>query len=236
MTRRADRRRRHRPDVRRRLGLPDIAQAVGEQDRLGSGFGSFLGNFMMVAAVLSMIGLFIGNSVGGTRMPFALSEDGMMPKFLVRVHRKWGTPWIAIILCGVIFSVFSLNAFAFLVVIDVLLNSLTLFLEFVALWRLRISRPEIPRKRIPGGWIGALHRDHPARPCSSSWPSTARSRTRAGGPSGIAICFIIGGAVLYFAVKYFVKRRNNIPDVDPCVIGDDTEPVLEPVPVKVPIV
>ncbi len=55
---------------------------------------------MMVAAFLSMVGLFIGISISATRIPFALAEDGMMPKFLVRVHHKWGTPWVAIIISG----------------------------------------------------------------------------------------------------------------------------------------
>ena len=128
----------------------------------GSGFAGFLGNFMMVAAILSMIGLFIGNSVSATRIPFALSEDGMMPKSLVRVHRKWGTPWMAIILCGVIFSVFSLNAFASLVVIDVLLNSLTLLLQFAALWRLRFTQARHPAEQDPGRLGRPGHRHHPA--------------------------------------------------------------------------
>ena len=127
---------------------------MGEKTGLGNGFASFMGDFMVLAAILSMLGLFIGNSVGGTRVPFALSEDGMMPKGVVRVHKKWGTPWIAIILCGVIYSIFSLNAFAALVIIDVFLNAVTLLIQFLALWKLRISRPDIPRKRIPGGWVG----------------------------------------------------------------------------------
>ena len=67
----------------------------------------------------------------------------MMPKGIVRVHKKFGTPWIAIILCGVIYSILSLNTFAFLVIVDVFLNALTLLIQFFALWKLRISRPDI---------------------------------------------------------------------------------------------
>ena len=54
-----------------------------------------------------------------------------------------------------IFSVFSLNAFAVLVVIDVLLNSLTLLTA--VRWRCggcASSGPDIPRSKIPGGWVG----------------------------------------------------------------------------------
>ena len=193
--------------------LPDMAQAVGEVTAgEGSGFASFLGNFMMVAAFLSMVGLFIGCSISATRIPFALSEDGMMPKFLVRVHHKWGTPWVAIIISGIIFAVFSVNAFAFLVVLDVLLNSLTLLLEFAALWWLRRKRPEIKRSKIPGGIIGlfivtilptlvvimAIYSQVIEEGWASIW---------------LAAIAIGMGIVLYFVMKRFVKP--GIPDIDP---------------------
>lgn len=206
--------------------LPDIAKAVGETTSgAGSGFASFLGNFMMVAAILSMVGLFIGCSISATRIPFALSEDGMMPKPLVRVHRKWGTPWIAIIISGVIFAVFSVNAFAFLVVLDVLLNSLTLLLEFAALWWLRRTRPEIPRSRIPGGLIGlfivtilpalviilAIY----SQVIEEGWQSVWLA--------GIAIAV---GAILYFVMKWFVKP--GIPDIDPFTPEEEATPDMDP--------
>ena len=118
------------------------------------GLARTLGALVSLAAVLSMIGLFIGNGLGGTRIPFALAEDGMMPKFLVRVHPKYGTPWISIILCGVIFSIFSLQAFEVLVVIDVFLNMLVLLACFFAMWVLRFKEPDRPRTKVPGGWFG----------------------------------------------------------------------------------
>jgi amino acid transporter len=198
--------------------LPDIAKAVAEETTgQGSGFASFMGNFMMVAAILSMIGLFIGNSVSATRIPFALSEDGMMPKPLVRVHRKFGTPWIAIVICGVIFSVFSLNAFAALVVIDVLLNALTLMLQFIALWRLRFKRPDIKRSKIPGGWIGLT--------IASILPAliiivAIVSQVVEEGWMAIwlAAIAIAIGAILYFPLKKYIKK--NIPDIDPYAPDD----------------
>jgi amino acid transporter len=103
-----------------------------------------------------MIGLFIGNSLGGSRVPFAMAEDGMFPRWFVKVHPKFGTPWIAIIFVGVIFTIFATNAFAFLVVADVFLQSLVIVLEYGALWRLRRKKPEIERSRIPGGTFGLV--------------------------------------------------------------------------------
>ena len=201
-------------------GFPDIAKAVALKSGLGNGFATFLGDFMLLAAIFSMIGLFIGNSVGGTRVPFALAEDGMMPKFLVKVSKKHGTPWIAIILCGIIFSIFSLNAFAALVVIDVFLNMIALLIEFLALWKLRISRPEIPRWRTPGGW--------PVLLIVTILPTlliilAIYSQIHDSGMKALwlPIAFMGGGAVLYYPIRRWIKLRNNIPDVDPYVADEE---------------
>jgi amino acid transporter len=194
--------------------LPDIGNAVAEETTgAGSGFAGFLKTFLTIGAVLSMIGLFIGNSVSSTRVPFALSEDGMMPKTLVRVHRKWGTPWMAIILCGLVFTLFSYNKFANLVVIDVLLNSLTLLLEFVALWVLRFTKPDLPRRKIPGGWTGLV--------VASILPGILivaaiywQVRDEGWGAIWKTAIFIGVGAILYWPFKHWLKDKRNVPDID----------------------
>ncbi len=119
-----------------------------------SPLGAVVGGLVTFAAVLSMIGLFIGNGLGGTRIPFALAADGMMPKFMVKVHSKHGTPWVSILIVGVIYSVFSLSAFQALVVIDVFLNMLVLLACFYAMWVMRFKDPDRPRQKVPGGWFG----------------------------------------------------------------------------------
>ncbi len=210
--------------------LPDMGRAVAEKATgTGSGFAGFLGTFLTIGAVLSMLGLFIGNSVSSTRVPFALSEDGMMPKALVRVHRKWGTPFMAIILCGVLFTVFSVNKFSSLVVIDVLLNSLTLLLQFAALWRLRFTRPDVPRNKIPGGWAGLV--------IATILPAAIIClaiywQVRDEGLWAIwgALITVGAGIVMYFVMKFWVKP--GVPDIDPFVLGDG-HGEAEPVPVRV---
>ncbi len=205
---------------------------MGEKSGLGSGFASFLGNFTMVAAILSMLGLFIGNSVSGNRVPFALAEDGMMPKFIVRVHRSRGTPWVAIVLCGVIFSIFSLKAFGFLIVIDVLLNSLTLLIQLAALWKLRRSRPEVPRAKVPWGYFGlSLVTLLPTLIIFMAIYSQVKEE--GWGAVYYALAAIILGSIVYFPIKKYIKDRNNIPDIDPFVLGDGDEALVEPVPAPV---
>ncbi len=194
--------------------FPDIAHVVADKltGQKDGAFARALGALVTFSAVLSMIGLFIGNGLGGTRIPFALAEDGMMPSFMAKVHPKYGTPWVAIVVCGVIFSVFSLQAFEALVVIDVFLNMLVLLACFFALWRLRFTMPDAPREKVPGGWFGltlitvlmtaivllAIYSNYMESGMESiSWALGA-----------MAI-----GAALYFPMRWFVKP--GVPDVNP---------------------
>jgi amino acid transporter len=196
--------------------FPNIAHAIGEKV---SGFKNsplaiFLGSTVSFAAVLSMIGLFIGNSLGGTRVPFAMAEDGMMPGFLVKVHPKYGTPWVAILMCGVLYSLFSLQAFAFLVVVDVFLNAVVLMAQFFALWRLRRTQPEMPRDRVPGGFWGLL--------LVTLGPAliiglAVYSQVYEEGLNSLWLAFVamLVGVLLYFPIRRFVKP--GVPDVNPFV-------------------
>ena len=192
---------------------PDIAHVIGDKVAgKDSPLSKFLGLTVTFSAVLSMIGLFIGNGLGGTRIPFALAEDGMMPKWMVKVHPRYGTPWVSIVFCGIIFSIFSLNAFAFLVVVDVFLNVLVLLGCFLALWKLRFSMPDVPRQKVPGGYIGlalitagptivfllAVYSQLIEEGLSSLW---------------LALAAMALGTLVYLPMRRIVKP--GIPDVDP---------------------
>jgi amino acid transporter len=193
--------------------FPDIAHAIGDKVAgTNSPLSRTLGSLVTLAAVLSMIGLFIGNSLGGTRVPFALAEDGMFPRWMVKVHPRYGTPWVAIVFCGVLFSIFSLSAFAFLVVVDVFLNLLVLLGCFLALWVLRYKMPDVPRKKIPGGMFGlvlctlgpfivfgiAVYSQIYEEGLNSLW---------------LALAAMALGALIYLPVRARIKP--GIPDVNP---------------------
>jgi amino acid transporter len=196
--------------------FPDIAHAVSDKltGQTNGGLARTMGFLVTIAAVLSMIGLFIGNGLGGTRVPFALAEDGMMPQFMVKVHPHFGTPWVAILVCAVIFSIFSLSAFAALVVIDVFLNMIVLLVEFFALWKLRFSMPDLPRKKVPGGYFGlTLVTLAPALVIALAIYSQFVEE----GMSSIswALIAMALGAILYFPIRKWIKP--GVPDVDPFV-------------------
>jgi amino acid transporter len=194
--------------------FPDIARAVaGKLTGQPDGFvANTMGILVTIAAVLSMIGLFIGNGIGGTRVPFAMAEDGMMPRWMVKVHPKYGTPWVAILICGVIFSIFSLSTFQNLVVIDVFLNCVVLMAEFVALWVLRFTIRDVPRSKVPGGYFGlTLITLAPLAIIVLAIYSQITSE----GPGSILLALgaTLLGVILYFPLRMWIKP--GVPDVDP---------------------
>lgn len=193
--------------------FPDIARVIGEKAAgKGSALANFLGISVMISAVLSMIGLFIGNSLGGSRVPFAMAEDGMFPPWFVKVHPKYGTPWIAIIFVGVIFTIFATNAFAFLVVADVFLQSLVILMEYGSLWRLRFSKPGLKRDRVPGGYFGLVLCT--LAPVAVILLAIYSQFSEEGfGSLGWALGLAAIGLILYFP---FVKLyKPGVPDVNP---------------------
>ncbi|MGR8934489.1 MAG: APC family permease [Gammaproteobacteria bacterium] len=128
--------------------FPEAAAAVG---------GKWLGAWVAIGGLISAAGLFSAIMLSISRLPFAMAEDGYLPKILTRTHPRFHTPHVAIIVCAAIYSLFTLSAFASLVVVDVILYSAALLLEFAALIALRIHAPHLPRPyRVPGGWAGVV--------------------------------------------------------------------------------
>jgi amino acid transporter len=119
--------------------------------------GPWLGQFLAVAALVAAAGLFSSLLLTISRVPFVMSEDGYLPKALLKVHPRYGTPWVSLIVSSAIYTVFILGPFQSLVVVDVTIYAGALLLEFAAFIALRIKRPNMERPyRVPGGWFGAI--------------------------------------------------------------------------------
>ena len=191
--------------------FPNIGHVVGNIFG-GPGFGLLLGGWLTFGAVLSMIGLFTGNSLGGTRIPFALAEDGMFPRWFVKVHPKYGTPYVAIIVTGFIYWFFATFDFSTLVVADVFLQLIVILAEFAALWIFRFKLPNQPRDRVPGGWFGLVLVS--LGPVVIILVAIISQFMEEGWASiGVSLLFMLAGALLYFPVIKYLKP--GIPDVDP---------------------
>jgi amino acid transporter len=142
------------------VAVPDYASwEEGTWTKVGQAIGgSWLGILIVAAGLFSAMGLFASTLLASSRIPFVLGEDGWLPQAVTRLHPKYGTPWIAILISAVVYTTLSFQAFESLVVIDVLLDSSAILLELIALAVLRWKEPDLPRPyKIPGGWFGIAY-------------------------------------------------------------------------------
>jgi len=128
--------------------FPVVAEAIG---------GPALANWLGVAGLVAAFGAFNALLLTSSRVPYAMAAKKMFPPALAKLHPRYGTPWVSILLNAGGVAVLLLFSFRDLVQLDMFLYSAALVLEFCALVWLRIRRPEMPRPyRVPGGTIGAV--------------------------------------------------------------------------------
>jgi amino acid transporter len=125
----------------------DIARLLG---------GPLLAIAVVVASMMSAFGMFNALVMSYSRLPLAMAQDGMLPKFFGKLNRR-RAPWVAIITLAVGWALCLGLGFEHLVTLDILIYGLSLTLEFVALVALRIREPKLERPfRVPGGIVGAV--------------------------------------------------------------------------------
>ncbi len=130
---------------------------TGALPRIGAQIGGpWLGGWIALGAALSAAGLFLSLLLTNSRLPFVLAQAGQMPSAVARVHARYGTPWVAVVLSSVIYSAFAVFSFKELVVLDNWLYSLSLLVELAAFLALRRREPGLARPwRVAGGRTGA---------------------------------------------------------------------------------
>jgi len=126
-----------------RAGFPALAELVS---------GPVLGTLLACAALFSAWSLFNAQILYASRLPFAMARDGWFPGSLTRTNAETGVPTRALVVCCVFSAVFAALPFGKLIVLDVILYSAEVLLEFVALMVLRRTEPDLERPfRIKGG-------------------------------------------------------------------------------------
>jgi amino acid transporter len=124
-------------------GFPTLGEKIG---------GKWLGTLIAIGGLASALGLYNAVLLSVSRVPEVMAADRFLPKALSKLHPRFGTPYISIIVCAMVVSGMIFWSFESLIVIDVTLYGAGLFLEFVTLIVLRIRQPEATRPfRIPMG-------------------------------------------------------------------------------------
>lgn len=94
--------------------------ATGLQDyRILAGSGSPIadaakatGSFAVVAtvsfgALVATVSVLLTNLLGLSRVSFAMARNGQLPKSLAKIHSKFGTPYISILITGALMAVLT---------------------------------------------------------------------------------------------------------------------------------
>jgi amino acid transporter len=117
--------------------------------------GAWLGSWMTIAATFCDVALLNSTVLTSTRMPFAMAEDGYLPRFLARKHPRYGTPAVAITVSALIYAALAFHTLGQLISIYLWLRSATTILTLLSAWGMRRKYPDLARPfRIPGGTLG----------------------------------------------------------------------------------
>jgi len=124
-------------------------------------FGTILALAVVLGGMLNGAGMFNALMLSYARVPYALAQDGLLPRFLTRTTpvrpNCAPVPWASVLLCAAAWALALGLSFERLISIDLVLYGASLLLEFVALVVLRLRQPALPRPfRIPGGLTTAV--------------------------------------------------------------------------------
>jgi amino acid transporter len=138
-------------------GIPADRFSTGAwTDAAHSLAGPWLALAVVIGGTINGFGMFNALMLSYTRVPYALAEEGLLPKF-VALKTKAGVPWVSVLLCSVAWALALKLSFERLISIDLVLYGAALLLEFVALVVLRLREPALMRPfKVPGGIRGTI--------------------------------------------------------------------------------
>ena len=129
--------------ARSRLIAADTMQAV---------FGQAGVAFISIVVMLSAFGALNASMLASPRVFFAMADDGLFFRTVAKVHPRYNTPYVAILLAAALGVAFVLTP-TFEQLADTFVLSIWPFYAFgvAALYILRRRRPDLPRPyRVPG--------------------------------------------------------------------------------------
>jgi len=121
--------------------FPAVGVAIG---------GNWLGSLIALAGMASAFGIYAAVLLSVSRVPKVMADDDLLPKRLNRLHSRFQTPYVSIIVCSLVGSLMILWPFADLLIIDVTVYGAGLSLEYISLIKLRMVSPDVHRPfKIP---------------------------------------------------------------------------------------
>jgi amino acid transporter len=181
---------------------------AGSQRPLADAATQFLGGpggaIISAGALISIIGNLNIVLLSGSRVPFAMAEHKQLPAFVARVHQRFFTPYVAILITAAVMLVLTLSAtFIRALTISAIARLVTYAATCAALLVFR-RRKDVPaaRFKVRGGTIAAI-----ASLILAAWLLSNSTGAEARDASIAAAV----GIVIYFAYRLGVRRRRDHP-------------------------
>lgn len=170
--------------------------------------GHWLGFAVNMAGLITSLSLLNGTVLASTRMPFAMAEDGYLPKFLTKTHPRFKTPWIAIILSAFIYAALAWHTLAQLIIVYSWLRVATTWMTVIAGWRMRKAAPNMKRPFvIPWGTAGVIY--CVTAPLIIGSIALSASEMPLAGLASLAL-----GPLVYLIVRRFARPADAEPAVE----------------------
>ncbi len=91
--------------------LPELAKSERPlADAAGQFMGSFGAAFIVIGALVSILGNLNGGYLATSRIPFAMAEQNELPQILAKTHERFKTPYISLILTSICILVFTIQS------------------------------------------------------------------------------------------------------------------------------
>ena len=185
--------------------LPELAQSQKPLADAGSRFlGTAGGAIISAGAIISITGNLNILLLSGSRLPFAMAEQQQLPALIGSIHRRFFTPYVAILITAALMLLLTLkSSFVAALTISTIARLVTYGATCIALpvFRARRNVPA-PTFRLPGGTaIALLSLLLIVWLLLNSTLQEAKAAALAAA-AGLAICF----AYRFFATK---KHKNH---------------------------
>jgi len=134
------------------LDVPDPIAVAADHGGMG-----WMAGAIKLGAIAGLSSVILVMLLGQSRIFWTMADDGLLPKFVSRVHPKLRTPWITTIVTGVVVAffaaLFTVREAGSLVSIGTLLAFVIVSIGVLVL---RIREPDLPRTfKTPAVWIVA---------------------------------------------------------------------------------
>jgi APA family basic amino acid/polyamine antiporter len=137
--------------------VPESSSVAGEV--LVRIMGASGAAMMTLGMMISCIGALHSTILSGSRLPFAMARDGLLPGFMAWVSRGARIPAVGVVIVGSTAIVFAVSG-TFDLITDLIVFAVLIFngLAVGAVYVLRRRMPDVPRPyRVPGyPWVPAL--------------------------------------------------------------------------------